>query len=329
MKPISSLVLSSIFLVLLISSCRKEATKQETNQTNSEKLKEVIAWLDIQDQKFANLPIIRHTISELRENIVGSQLSTEVLNDKQSLIIIPLKSEYKAINFTSDQSFKNLVIIESDHQLMLSNIIEIIPKDQHYDKVPANLISKIYNNSENELNGTFSFLSLANTLVESREYKNGKLFFINKPSESKKKSAGSNARIEDDPTTVEGYYGEEWDSYSSISDPDPTFDSDLSGAYYVPIKYHYNAQVIRVKDTREIINVVVDPITAEPMQATYTDRYGRIVTRYLTLFDHFTSFALLNSITVEINWSCAIYAQYGFIGGPWSRQWYKNFSAIR
>jgi hypothetical protein len=173
---------------LIILSCKKESPRSEPNLTDSPTLKRVIDWLDIQKQKFKD-KADQKTIATIEEDLMGSQLSTEILNDKEKLIIIPLKEEFKTINITNQLSFKSLVIRErEDYGFTIGSIIEIIPKKQNYDKVPSNLISKIYNDQNNDLNGIFSALTLTNKSLYEKEFKDGKLASLSYLYKKKKNS---------------------------------------------------------------------------------------------------------------------------------------------
>jgi hypothetical protein len=186
MRPITTKVLAVIFFGLLLFSCKKDDSGTAPAPTASPTLQRVNDWLATKQQQIKN-STDQQTLAGLKENLIGSQLQTEPLNDKQNLIIVPLKNGFETVNGVNQQAIKSrlttnqpslkyLVITEgADKKLVLSNIIEVIPKDQVYDQIPAQLISKFYNNSDHGFTGIVRFLSLTNKFMTEREYKDGKI----------------------------------------------------------------------------------------------------------------------------------------------------------
>lgn len=69
-------------------------------------------------------------------------------------------------------------------------------------------------------------------------------------------------------------------------------DKDYSGQY-VPITFEYRVTLTKIVSTGTITSVLMHNIIAQPMISYYTDKYGRIVTRVLTLFNHMNNFEIL------------------------------------
>lgn len=161
--------------VIIAFSCKKENSKPETGQTNFGLAKKVLDWLDVQKENFKGLKA-QEIISDLKENIIFSEITTEIINNKQKIVIVPLKNDFQTSNEVNGHSLKNLVIYEFENMgFTTSNIFESIPEDQSMDKLPDNLISNIINNKKCEVNGIFIVLSITNGFMEEREYKNGNL----------------------------------------------------------------------------------------------------------------------------------------------------------
>ncbi len=373
--------LLTFFLGALLLSCMKENSKTESASPDFVKLHRVIAWLDEQKQQFKH-PNNQNALTVLKENLICSQLSIETLNDKEKIIIIPLKKEFNTSNITTQSSLKNLVIIEREgHELIQGNIIEIISKNQRYDDLPTNLISKIYSNRDNELTGIFRILSLTNNFVFEKEYKDGRLFstkYLSKKNENSQVGKGTTSLntcidwylVETTYYTDGSYFqtatylfttcGNECQSTRTMnstapfklncgggggSDEDDSLitsnidfeevetdaDDGLGGvaSSYVPIKWHYRAKVSYYGRSGVVFNVLIDPITADPMVSSFIDSYNRSGARSLTLFGHYNTWTPLTSTSVRINWSCIVHAKYACIDGTlWTRQWNKNRSKV-
>ncbi|MEJ7823769.1 MAG: hypothetical protein WKF85_15720 [Chitinophagaceae bacterium] len=191
---IKILLNTSIFVIIFgisISSCQKEVLDitPQTKTTDSTILKKVLIWLDKKNKP--NARSIDSSVGYIKQNLIGNELRIEKFNDKERLIIIPLKDDFKTLNVTTEKTFKNLVIIENEKgEYRRGNIIEIIPKDQKYNKVPENLISKVYNNKSNELNGTFSILTITNKFIYELGYNKNKLTYTKYLSKKPGKSGG-------------------------------------------------------------------------------------------------------------------------------------------
>lgn len=98
---------------------------------------------------------------------------------------------------------------------------------------------------------------------------------------------------------------------------------------YIRTKYNYHAEVFWDAETNEAIDAIIDPITAEPMQATYIDAYGRTVTRNLTLFLPINNWMPLGPGNVRIYWSCLVVGRYiRSDGSVDTRMWGKQKSAV-
>ena len=92
---------------------------------------------------------------------------------------------------------------------------------------------------------------------------------------------------------------------------------------YVPITYSYRGRIIRNESDRQILYMEAYPITADPMVSVYIDKYGRSVTRRLTLYNHFTLCTPLTPTSCSISWSCTVHARYSYTDGTpeWTRAW--------
>lgn len=173
----------SITIIILLSvcflgnlSCQKQVSNSNLeSQQDSTTSKKVVAWLDLQKDNIRD-SAGKTTVSNLKSNLVFSSLAIEQLNNEERLIIIALKPDFKTLNITSQKTLKSLVVIENlKGEFRLGNIIEVIPQKQILEKLPQNLISKVYNNKRNELNGIVSIMTLTNHFIYELEYKEGKL----------------------------------------------------------------------------------------------------------------------------------------------------------
>lgn len=174
----------------MMFSCKKENINSlsDISLKDSTTLKKVIAWLD---KKKINARSMDSSVDYLKQNLIGSELWAEKFNDRERLIIIPLKDAFKARNTSSQKSYKNLVLIENDKgEYRVGNVVEIIPQNQPFNKIPENLISQVYNNKGNNLNGIFSILTLSNSLVYELEYNKGKISSTKYLEQKNKKSTG-------------------------------------------------------------------------------------------------------------------------------------------
>lgn len=160
---------------IALSSCKKDAPIEQPTLEN-EPLARVVAWLDAQKKKFKD-STVQNVIASIKENMVGKDLTTEAINAKQKLIIIPLRSAFKTTNDINQPTLKYIVVTEEEnHEFQQANIVELIPRDQSYFKTSPNLISGIWNYKNANFDGVFSIMSLTARFMQEREYKNGKLF---------------------------------------------------------------------------------------------------------------------------------------------------------
>jgi len=96
------------------------------------------------------------------------------------------------------------------------------------------------------------------------------------------------------------------------------------------ISYTYHCTISRLQSTREVINVMVYPVTASPMVSYYIDSYNRDVTRSLTLLNQSNNYQI-NGTSVYINWYSAVNARYTYTDGispVWTRQWDVSKSTV-
>ena len=338
----------SLFIITIFS-CKKEYLGLQYKDLTQEKLAKIILWIDIQQKKF-NDPSSRLTIANLKENLKNAKYSCEKLENKETIIIFTLREPLKPDNTSYQQfSIKNLVIIETeDHNFKQGNIVEIIIKDEYNLKLSSSIITKIYNNKQNDtLNGISQIRSLSGKLIEEREYKYGKLHSI------KHLSKGNNVFNEKDDKivkemnncitwwlvttyhyrdgsaeTTREYVGttcgnalsdvigndsggnsiEETVDYISTSQ----VSNDETASAAPKITYHHHATVHRING--QVSSVIIDPTTVEPSWANYIDKYGRNTIRILTIFDHNNNWWSLGASAL-IRWSCLVNGQWRYTDG--------------
>ncbi|HEV8284288.1 MAG TPA: hypothetical protein VGQ09_08255 [Chitinophagaceae bacterium] len=128
----------------------------------------------------------------------------------------------------------------------------------------------------------------------------------------------------DDPNVASSGIDYEYAVYFSENETQYA-DEDIDDAGgYIQTVYTYHATVVKLNN--EVTSVVMYPITATPMWATYTDRYGRNVTRTLTLFGQNNYYSSLPAPTVELTWNCLVIGVYTYTDGSptFTRQWAKH-----
>lgn len=110
---------------------------------------------------------------------------------------------------------------------------------------------------------------------------------------------------------------------SNYTEDDAVYNADANGNVgYSPIKYSYHATVDRQRSTGLIVAIYIDPITADPMDGSYTDIYNRSVRRSLTLLAHSNYHSFLPATFAWINWKCDVHARYIYADGSVkTRQW--------
>ncbi len=334
---------------MAIVSCKKDNSELTLNRPDSKEIQKITDWLDIQKRKYGDTSS-QKSIELLKNNLLLSKITVVTLNTEENIVVIPISKDFKTINITTQLSFKHLVIIETnDGKIKQGNIIEIIPKQQHFTNSYAQLMADVYNNKDNDLNGVFSFISITNKFITEREYRNGKLYSI-------RNLAGKNKGVQGQKVTlntsgcidwywqyfVDGVLVHEQYAYTTCGEIDEcqvsrlidggtpfklncggganggnvetSFDVNETEAADdesdgIAPKILYNYHATVTRVNGEVTSVIVDPITVSNLFSVYVDNYGRSTTRTLTLFGHSNNWTSLGTSAL-INWSC-------FVNGRW------------
>ncbi len=109
-----------------------------------------------------------------------------------------------------------------------------------------------------------------------------------------------------------------------------SWEEDYSSSMgYIKTTYYYRAQITRDESTGEILGVVIDPVTAQPMNAMYQDRYSRWVTRKLTLYGQYNYYTYLTVTSISVFWYCDVIGIYTISpSSPFTRQWSVSKTGI-
>lgn len=160
-------------LTICFFSCKKtsEFSQEEDNSTLIKKAQD---YLDMREKQYVDSGKIN--VALIKQNALYDNISVEQLNATEKLVIIPLKNSFKTRNNTQTTSFKNIVLIESaEHTFIKGDIVEFVPSNSSIVKMPANTISKAYNNKSIPSDGKVSILTLHNRNIIDLIYQNGKL----------------------------------------------------------------------------------------------------------------------------------------------------------
>ncbi|MDI3322528.1 hypothetical protein [Pinibacter soli] len=111
-----------------------------------------------------------------------------------------------------------------------------------------------------------------------------------------------------------GYYGnnfnDTWNNNNGELVSQDIYQTSMEHDYspdgtYPDIRCFFHAEIVKDPHTGLVQNVVIDPITADPMQCTAVDSWGRLSTRKLTLFNHVNYFNVAGT-SVQVFWNCLI-----------------------
>ncbi|HMH23008.1 MAG TPA: hypothetical protein VK563_14575 [Puia sp.] len=168
--------LAILCLLMIFYSCKKDGTLTYPNLSISN---QVNAWLE--SQKSTTIQIKNENIKALNEHLDFNKVGIEHLNEKEKLIVVPIKDGYSIKNnnqlFSTTQNpiYSLVLVLNESGKIRKGNIVQYIPESQTTTKIPDNTFHNIFNQKKLEVSGRFRFLNLQETLFFEFNYGKGSM----------------------------------------------------------------------------------------------------------------------------------------------------------
>jgi hypothetical protein len=168
-------IISTIILcTLILTGCQKSGYNKETNADNSLKSK-VSNWLG--KQQFPSTPIRNQRVQSLVQHLDYERIYTEVLNNGESFIIVPVRAGFQTINNKNKNPLNSLVLtVDKNDKIRSGRIMQFVPESGPTpEKLPANTIHNIFNGKPVEAAGSYTSLAVWDHYMFQLTYKDGEL----------------------------------------------------------------------------------------------------------------------------------------------------------
>jgi hypothetical protein len=183
---------SKIYLLIIaffIFSCKKNQDETRLDELSKiETAEKVSTWLSslICPTKDENNQPLRNLKNYLQLN----DLSIEKRNDKENLVVIPIKKDFKTeYNHDKDLLMYMVATIKEDGSISGSNIVQYISTNGERSSLPANTFARIYTYKNIEVDGRFVMLSLAGAFTFDLTFEEGKLRQVRETNKKDSKSS--------------------------------------------------------------------------------------------------------------------------------------------
>jgi hypothetical protein len=176
-KSVCRLLLVLSFISFNFYGCQKEISNQNgsTNLTVAALSSKVNNWLNKQQAKYSAGR--KDKMQQLQQNLDFEKLHIEALNEREQLIIVPVKNEYKTVN-NKDKSVSNIAVFILDRagEIRQGNVLQYASASTDSDNsFPDNTITKVYNNQKITSSGKFTLLSVYDKFEYELTYHAGSL----------------------------------------------------------------------------------------------------------------------------------------------------------
>ncbi|MET0395137.1 MAG: hypothetical protein ABW019_18465 [Chitinophagaceae bacterium] len=202
------LPVSLLATTLFLTACIKQDAENKPESLDSQLVTgKVHAWLD--SKTSTNAPR-NERVRIIRENLDFPQLFTEELNEKEKLIVIPIKSGFVANTNKADRPVNYLVLVmDEGGNINKGNLVQYIPETkQAGTAIPHHAFSQLYNAEDVATDGRFAMLSIFDRLLFEAGYKGGQRvsFAQIRPKDKQRHTAAKEPEICIDWYLVTTYY---------------------------------------------------------------------------------------------------------------------------
>lgn len=193
---------------LFFTACNKQDAESKPGSLDNPLMtSKVHAWLD--SKQSANAPR-NERVRTIRENLDFSQLFTEELNEKEKLIVIPIKSGFVANTNKADRPVNYLVLVmDKGGDINKGNLVQYIPENkQAGTPLPHDAFFLLYNAEDVTTDGRFVLLSIFDRFLFEASYKDGQRvsFAEMRPKDKQRNTAAKEAKTCIDWYLITTYY---------------------------------------------------------------------------------------------------------------------------
>lgn len=171
-----TIILSGIFLVTVVVSCKKEERAPSPAPGISDaKANTINKWLEDQKNKATgNRP---QTIADLQKNLDFQHATNGALFDGETMTVIPIQGAFVTVNNKEHNPINYLLILfDKTGEIRKGNIVQYIRStDSRLAQLSATFFHDYYNLGVDDFTGTLTFLSIADELLHEEKYSRGKL----------------------------------------------------------------------------------------------------------------------------------------------------------
>ena len=165
------LLLSWIFAIGILSSCKKERSGPSIDQAI---VSQVISWLD--KQKVASQPNKAANIEMLKNHLVFSRSWEENSNEGETIMVIPIDDAFRNAKKIDEQQIPALVlVIDKSSKIRRGNVVLYTPKDPTLKSIPRTAMHDVYTTAKPTASGQFRFLSVTGKWLYQLDYNNKRL----------------------------------------------------------------------------------------------------------------------------------------------------------
>jgi hypothetical protein len=154
----------------------EKITSNLTNRNSTLDNGDILEWLE--KQKDTSLPNRNDFILKLITNMKLEEKYTEVLDEDENLIIIPLSDDYFSQNIdlsTHQLPIQNFLIWENERgQIYRGELTLFYPKSPEITSIPENSFRHYFRSTDFPIDGTFSCINLDDVLTSESKYENEK-----------------------------------------------------------------------------------------------------------------------------------------------------------
>jgi hypothetical protein len=162
-------------VIVAMSSCKKNASPVPGDAAEKNPLmeREISTWLD--KQKYPVEGRHNRKIENLKLNLDFAKLSIEKKDEKEKLVLVPLKPGYETENNKGKNAESSLLLLmNGESRIVKANVMQFQPAKPGQKLMPGSL-SKIYTEGKGAGDGKYTVLSLADKFLYELNYKEGRL----------------------------------------------------------------------------------------------------------------------------------------------------------
>lgn len=156
---------------MLIMSCTKNDVREQPFETPVVKVAN--EWLTSRIKEGET--VRNERIESLRQSILPAKASTEILEDGEKLIIVPIANGFK-MNTNSDKNADHYLLLfeNKNKEVYKGNIVQFVPENSQQRSLPKNTLSRLWNAEDVNVNGTFTVLTIFDKHLYASTFKEGK-----------------------------------------------------------------------------------------------------------------------------------------------------------